>query len=344
MRHENCAAVWPGRIRRRDVIAMLGGAALARPRPASAETVARVPLVGVLSGGSASDSLNGRLLGAFREALAALGWVEGRNLRSAMRWSAGDPDEARAYATELAGLGPDVIFATTQSAVAAVVAATSTIPVVFTTVSDPVGSGLVASLARPGANVTGFMDFDPPMLGKWLQLLKESAPDLRRAALLFDPAGVARGAGLYRDPFRAAAAALSVEPVPAPIHDPAAIEPTLAKVAETPHSGVVVPQDIFSVLHREFVVASVARHRLPAVYSNPIFAPIGGLVCYGVDTADLFRRSAGYVDRILRGAHPADLPVQAPTKFDLVINLKTAKALGITMPQTLLVAADEVIE
>jgi putative ABC transport system substrate-binding protein len=276
------------------------------------------------------------------QGLQELGWSVGRNLRIDVRWSAGNADDTRKYAAELVALAPDVIESTGTPAAAMLVQATRTVPIVFTVVVDPVAAGFVDSLARPGGNVTGFMNSEYAMGAKWLELLKEIAPGTTRAAVLRDAASSV-GIGMFAA-IQTAAPPLGVEVSPVNVLDVGEIERAIAAFARSGNSGLIVTGSPLAVLHRDLIVAVAARHRLPAVYANRLFVTGGGLICYGPDFLDQNRRAAGYVDRILKGEKPADLPVQAPAKFELVINLKTAKALGIDVPQTLLARADEVIE
>jgi putative ABC transport system substrate-binding protein len=329
-------------VRRRDLIVLLGGATVAWPLATRAQQSDRIKRVGVLSGQAASDSEGQARLAAFLQGLQELGWSVGRNLRIDVRWSAGNADDTRKYAAELVALAPDVIESTGTPAAAMLVQATRTVPIVFTVVVDPVAAGFVDSLARPGGNVTGFMNSEYAMGAKWLELLKEIAPGTTRAAVLRDAASSV-GIGMFAA-IQTAAPSLGVEVSPINVLDVGEIERAIAAFARSGNSGLIVTGSPLAVLHRDLIVAVAARHRLPAVYANRLFVTGGGLICYGPDFLDQNRRAAGYVDRILKGEKPADLPVQAPAKFELVINLKTAKALGIDVPQTLLARADEVIE
>jgi len=271
-----------------------------------------------------------------------LGWIEGRNLRIDIRWGGGNADDVRKYAAELVAIGPDVILATASFSTGALLQATRSVPIVFTNVPDPVGAGFVESLARPGGNVTGFMGFEYGMSGKWLELLKEIAPDIKRVAVLRDPA-LPAGIGQL-GAIQAVAPSLRIEVSAVNVRDTSEIEHAIAAFARAANGGLIVTQSALATIHREMIVTLAARHRLPAVYNNRNFVTAGGLVSYGDDLANQDRLAAGYVDRILKGAKPADLPVQAPTKYELVINQKTATALGLTIPPTLLAHADEVIE
>jgi putative tryptophan/tyrosine transport system substrate-binding protein len=326
---------------RRECIAALGGA-VAWPVVARAQQ--RVRRIAVLMAHAESDPEFQAYMGAFREGLQKLGWTEGRNIRIETRWGALDDPEARLRsAKELFALQPDLILTQNTPPTASMLQVTRTIPVVFVIVADPVGSGFVESLARPGGNATGFTVMEPTMAGKWLELLKEIAPHLKRAVFLFNPA-TAPYVDYYLNPFRAAAASLGFEAITAPVHNRSEFEPILAAQARAPNSGLILIPDGFLNVHRVEITSLAARYRLPAVYPWRFFSEIGGLLSYGADQRDEFRLAATYADRILRGAKPSELPVQAPVKFELVINLKTAKALGLNVPDKLHVAADEVIE
>jgi putative ABC transport system substrate-binding protein len=279
---------------------------------------------------------------AFVQGLRQLGWTDGHNVRIDYRWSAGDSDNIRKFASELIALGPDVVMAFTSAAVTALRQATSTIPIVFAVVADPVGAGYVESLARPGGNVTGFAAQEYAVGGKWMELLKEIVPHLRRVAVLRDSA-IAAGPGQF-GALQAVAPSFGVELRPIDLHDPSGIEHGIAAFAKGPNHGLIVTGSPSATLHRNLIITLAARHKLPAIYYERSFADAGGLISYGPDFIDQCRRAAGYVDRILKGERPADLPVQAPTKYELVINLKTAKALGLQIPDKLLALADEVIE
>jgi putative ABC transport system substrate-binding protein len=329
-------------MKRRDFITLLGSAA-AWPLAARAQQPDRVRHVGVLMGIAETNPDGKARITAFRNGLQALGWNEGRNIHIEYRWSAGDTDRAMAFAGELLELTPDVLLATASPPLAALVQKTRTIPIVFLQVSDPVGQGFVQSLARPGGNVTGFANFEFSMMGKWLEFLKEVAPSVNRVVLLFNPDTAPYAENFLRLAV-SAAPSFDVELVASPVHDNVEIEDAVVALARKPGGGVIVIPDTFITVRTDLIVSLSARHRLPAVYPNRLFADSGGLMSYGVENVDLYRRAASYVDRILRGEKPADLPVQQPTKFELVINLKTAKALGLTVPLTLQVGADEVIE
>ena len=278
----------------------------------------------------------------FGQGLALLGWTVGRNVRIDVRWAAGKADDTRKYATELVALAPDVILASGGSIVAPLLQVTRTVPIVFTQVTDPVGAGFVESLARPGGNATGFTNFEYGISGKWLELLKQIAPGVTRAAVLRDPA-IAGGVGQL-GAIQGAAPSFGVEVSPVGVRDAGEIERAVGAFARGSNGGLIVLTTALTLVHRELITTLAARHRLPAVYTDRIFVTGGGLISYGPDRIDQFQRAAGYVDRILRGEKPADLPVQAPTKYELVINLKTAKALGLEVPPTVLARADEVIE
>ena len=326
-------------MRRREFITLLGGAA-AMPRVAYAQQGVR--RVGVLMN-LAEDSAEGQArLAAFLQALQELGWTGGRNVQIDKRWGEGDPDRYRQYAAELINREPDVVLTSGGSAVLALQRATRTVPIVFVTVTDPVGGGLVASLSQPGGNTTGFTQFEFGMSAKWLELLKEIAPDLMRAGVLRAaafPTGIGQFAAI-----QSVAPALQVELRAIDVRDAAEIEHAVTTFAREPKGGLIVTSNPLMTLRRELIIELATKHRLPTIYSSRHFPIGGGLVSYGPDALDQFRRAAGYVDRILKGEKPADLPVQAPTKYELVINLKTAKALGLEITATLLATADEVIE
>jgi putative ABC transport system substrate-binding protein len=317
--------------RRREFVKLLGGTAAAWR-------------IGVLMAFAASDPQGQVRVAAFREGLQKLGWAEGRNIRIDYRWAT--PDDAQLmqrFAKELVALQPYLIFSNNTPTTSALLQQTRAIPIVFAAVSDPVGSGFVASFARPGGNVTGFTNIEPAMAGKWLELLKEIAPRVARVAFLFNPA-TAPYTEYYLSPFKAAAASFAVEAIAAPVRDTSELESPIAAQARAPNGGLVVMTDSFLVIHRSEIASLAARYRLPAVYPYRLFSEVGGLMSYGNDTLDNFRRAAVYVDRILKGEKPSELPVQAPVKFELVINLKTAKALGLDVPLHLQQRADEVIE
>jgi putative tryptophan/tyrosine transport system substrate-binding protein len=299
--------------------------------------------LGVLMGYVESDPEAQARLAVFKHGLAALGWEEGRNLRLDVRWGAGDVQRETAFANELAALQPDVILAHSTPVTAALSRATRTIPIVFVVVSDPVGSGFVQSLPRPGGNITGFINLEASLVEKWLELLKEIAPRTTRVAVMFNPQTAAY-AEYYLKPFHAAAPKLGVTPLTAPVRSDADIETAITELARVPGAGLIAMTDSFMFVHRQAVIALSTRLNVPTIYYASNAAAEGGLISYGVDTPDLFARSASYIDRILRGAKPADLPVQVPTKYELIVNLKTAKALGLDVPPTLIARADQVIE
>ena len=329
-------------MRRREFITLVGGAA-AWPMVARAQQNERVRRIGVLVASPVDDAEWQARLAAFNEGLAQLGWIEGRNVRVDTRWATTNAAEVRKHAGELAALAPDVILAAGASTVGALLQATRTVPIVFSAVVDPVGAGLVNSLARPGGNATGFMSVDYSMGGKWLELLKEIAPGVTRVVVLRDAAS--HGLGQF-GAIQSLAPSLGVEVKPVEMHEAGEIERAVAALARAPNGGLIVTAAGGpATSHRDLIVTLAARHKLPAVYYDRFFVvPADGLVSYGPDRIDLFRRAAGYVDRILKGEKPADLPVQAPTRYETVLNLKTAKALGLAVPPSLLVRADEVIE
>jgi putative tryptophan/tyrosine transport system substrate-binding protein len=328
-------------VKRREFIAIVGGAAV-WPLAARAQQGERMRRIGVLMGLSESDVDVGPRIKALREGLQSLGWVEGRNLHIDFRWAPGNPNLAREYAEELVAMQPDALFGLNTFIALALQRETRTIPIVFVNVAEPIDSGLVASYARPRGNLTGFTNFEPGMVGKWLSLLKEIAPGITRVATIFNPKTTA--ADVFIRGMEAAAPSFGVEPVLRPFQAPREIESAIVGVAQRPDAGLFVLPDVSTAQHRGLIVELAARHRVPAVYPYAYFTKEGGLMSYGIDSVDVFARSAAYLDRILRGAKPADLPVQAPTKFDFVINLKTANGLGLTVPPTLLARADEVIE
>jgi putative tryptophan/tyrosine transport system substrate-binding protein len=330
-------------VRRREFITLFGGASAAWPLAARAQQVERVRRIGVLMGFAESDPTAQSWVAAFQDALAKLGWSEGNNLRIELRWGAADPDKIRTLAKELVDLRPDVIFDQTTPVTDALGRVTQTIPIVFVYVADPVGSGFAASLARPGSNITGFTYLEPTTGGKWVGLLKEIAPRTARVALLFNPA-TTPPLKFYMPSIQAAASSFSVEANTAPVHARDEIEGVIAAQARNPGGGLLVMPDVFNDANRELIIALAASSGVPAIYPRPVFAESGGLIAYGADLAEQFRQAAGYIDRILKGANPGDLPVQQPTKFELAINVKTAKALGLNVPQSMLLLADEVIE
>jgi len=328
---------------RRAFIAGLGSAA-AWPLVARAQQGERVRRIGVLMEPPEDDPEGKLHLSGFMQGLQELGWTEGRNLRIDVRWAAGSFGRTRMFAKELVDLQPDVILARGTPATAAFQRETRTIPIVFVAVGDPVGSGFVAGLPRPGGNITGFGDAEQAISGKWLELLLEIAPGIKRVAIMFNP-DVAPGGGSYYLPaFEAAARSLKVEPIAASVHSDAEIESVMTSLGREPGRGLVVIPDGFVLVHRAPIILLATRNNVPAVYWDNVFARDGGLLGYGPDRVDLFRRSASYVDRILRGEKSSELPVQMPVKFVMAVNLKTAKALGLAVPQSIMLRADEVIE
>jgi putative ABC transport system substrate-binding protein len=310
--------------------------------PFAARAQERVRRIGVLLPAAADDAEFQARFGAFLQGLGQLGWRIGHNVRIDTRWAGGKADDIRRYAAELAALAPDVILADGAGAVGALLQATRTVPIVFPVVGDPVGAGFVDNLARPGGNVTGFMNFEYSIGGKWLELLKQIAPDVTRAAVLRDPTQPS-GTGQF-GAIQTVAPSFRVEVIPVNVRDAGEIERAVAAFAHTPNGGLIVTSSGLTIGHRKLIVALATRHKLPAIYFERFFAREGGLISYGPDITDQYRRAAGYVDRILKGEKPAELPVQAPTKYETVINLKTAKALGINVPPSVLARADEVIE
>jgi putative ABC transport system substrate-binding protein len=329
-------------MRRREFITLLGGAAAGWPLAARAQQSDRIRRIGVLTGLAADDADAQARYAAFVKRLQQLGWTDGRNVRIDARWGAGDADDIRKYAAELAALAPDVILTTGATAVASMLQATRTVPIVFAIVPDPVGAGFVDSLSRPGGNATGFMQFEYSLSAKWLELLKQIAPGVTRAAVLRD-AAITAGIGQFAV-IQSVAPSVGVEVIPINVRDAGEIERAVTAFARSANGGLIVTASALSVVRRDLIITLAARHKLPAVYFQRFFVTGGGLISYGADFIDEMRRAAGYVDRILKGEKPADLPVQAPTKYELVINLKTAKALSLTIPPTLLARADEVIE
>jgi putative tryptophan/tyrosine transport system substrate-binding protein len=328
-------------MRRRRFLGILSGMA-AWPLAAGAQQPERMRRIGVILPATANDPAYQARVGAFLQGLALLGWTDGRNVRIDTRWATTDVTEIRRHAAELAALAPDVILAHAATTVGPLLQATRTVPVVFPAVVDPVGAGFVDSLARPGGNATGFMNYEYSLSGKWLELLKQIAPGLTRVAVIRN-AATASGPGQFAA-VQAMAPSLSVEVTPVNVRDAGEIERAVAAFAHAPNGGLIVTASPLASSHQDLIVALAARHKLPAVYFERLFVAAGGLIAYGPDQIDMYRRAAGYVDRILKGEKPADLPVQAPTKYELAINLKTAKALGLAVPQTLLASADEVIE
>jgi putative ABC transport system substrate-binding protein len=332
------------RLKRRDFITLLGGVVAAWPLAARAQQPEGMRRIGVLMAHAESDPEFKTYVAAFRGGLEKLGWTEGRNIRIDFRWGALDDAETRQRsAKELVALLPDLILTQNTPPTASMLQQTRTIPVVFVVVADPAGSGFVGNLARPGGNATGFTIMEPTIPGKWVELLKEIAPRVNRAAFLFNPATTPYR-DIYLNPFKAAATSFAMEATAAPVHDSSELESVIAAQVREPNGSLIVMPDGFLNVHRAEIVSLAARYHLPAVYPWRFFAELGGLLSYGSDQRDMFRVAATYVDRILKGEKPADLPVQAPTKYELVINLKTAKALGIEVPLFFQQRADEVIE
>jgi putative tryptophan/tyrosine transport system substrate-binding protein len=330
-------------MQRRKFIALAVGAAAAWPLVARAQQGERVRRIGVLAGGLDTDDPRSQPnITAFRQALQQLGLTDGRNVKIDYLWPAGDADKARKYAAELVALAPDIILAIGTANLTSLLQVTRTVPIVFVAVADPVGAGYVDSLSRPGGNATGFVLFDYSLSTKWLELLKQIAPGVTRAAVLRDPA-ITSGIGQW-GAISSAAPSLGIEVSPVNVRDAPEIERGVAAFARSGNGGLIVTGSPLSLVHRDLIITLAARHKLPTVYFVRPFVTDGGLISYGPDLADQFRRAASYIDRILKGEKPADLPVQAPTKYELVINLKTAKALGLTVPSSVLARADEVIE
>jgi putative tryptophan/tyrosine transport system substrate-binding protein len=328
--------------RRKFITLLLGGAAVAWPLAARAQQTERIRRVGVLFVSAPDDADAQTRLAALRRGLQQFGWIEGRNLQIDVRWGAGDPADTRRAATELAALAPDVIVASGSAGAAAVLQATRTVPIVFVIVPDPVGASFVESLAQPGGNATGFMMFEYGLSAKWLELLKEIAPGVTRAAVLRDPA-ITAGIGQFAV-IQSVAPSVGVDVSAINLRDAAEIERAVIAFARRPNGGLILPASALAAVHRNLVVSLAASYKLPAVYISRNFVAGGGLVSYGPDFVDQYRRAAEYVERILKGEKPADLPVQAPTNYELIVNLKTAQALGLEVPTTLLARADEIIE
>jgi putative tryptophan/tyrosine transport system substrate-binding protein len=329
-------------VKRRDVIALFGGAAT-WPLVARAQQPGRMRRVGVLSSLAESDSEAQVWDAAFRKRLVELGWIDGRSIHIDYRWAAGSVDRMRLFARELVDLNPDALVTISTPATAAVQAEARTIPIVFAWVSDPVGSGFVSSLAHPGGNITGFLNIETSVIGKWLSLMREIAPQVSRIGFLYNPQ-TAPYARYYLDTFRAVSATLAIEAIDAPVHSTEEVEALLTKLGGEAGAGLFVMSDTSMVVYRKTIYSLAERYRLPTIYPYRVFAAEGGLLSYGVDVADLLRGAATYIDRILRGEKPSELPVQQPTRFELVINAKTAKTLGLTIPTSMLVAAEEVVE
>ena len=330
-------------MRRRELLALLGGMT-AWPVAARAQQSDRIRRIGVLMVIAADDPLRASYAGALQEGLKSLGWVEGKNIEIEYRWAGADIGRVKQFAKELAAARLDVIIGHTSPATIALMREAPTTPILFVTVTEPLGQGLVKSLAKPGGHVTGFTNFEFSMGGKWIQILKEILPEVKTAKVIFNP-DTAPGAGdIFMRSIDAGAKSLVIEVTPARVHDATTIEAAFSAVSNSQNAGVIVPPDVFLIVNRAKIIELAARYRVPTIYQYDYFIRDGGLVSYGVDVPDLFRRVASYVDRVLNGASPAELPVQAPTKFQLVVNLKTAKALGLTVPPSLLLRADEVIE
>jgi putative ABC transport system substrate-binding protein len=331
-------------MRRREFITLVGGAAASWPFGTEAQQSDRLKRVGVLFVRAQNDPEGQVHPQVFEQEMQKLGWAKDHNVRYDYRWAAGDVERISTFAKEIVDGRPDVIVGHTTAAVAALRRETRTIPVVFIAVTDPIGSGFVTSLSRPGGNVTGFIDLEPSLGSKWVELLKQLVPSLTRLGCIFNPATAAGGGSYYMRSVAAGASSLGVQAVAAPVHNAEEIERVITSLAGDPAGGLVVMPDFFNGIHRSLIISTANNLRVPAVYAYRFFATGGGLASYGVDLTDLFRRGAVYADRVLRGALAADLPVQLPTKFELVINLKTAKDLGLEVPPSLLARADEVIE
>jgi putative ABC transport system substrate-binding protein len=329
-------------MRRREFITLMGGAAAALPLTARAQQPEPMRRIGVLMNRGPDDAEGQTFVAAFQQAMQQLGWSDGRNMRIDVRWGANDVERDRKFAAELVALAPDVILVSRTLSAAALQNVTRTLPIVFAQIADPVGAGLVDTLARPGGNTTGFMNFESSLSGKWLELLKEIVPSLRRATVIRD-SGTPAGIGQF-SAIQGAAQSLGVEVSPVGIHDAGEIERAVAALARSANVGLVVTASASASVQHELIVTLASRYKLPAVYSDRFNVTGGGLVSYGPDRVEQFRRAASYVDRILKGEKPADLPVQAPTKYELIVNLKAAKALGLTIPPSVLARADEVIE
>jgi len=330
-------------MKRRAFITLLGGA-VAWPLTTRGQQLDRTRRIGMLMSASENDTEYQGLLATFGDELRKMGWEQGRNVGIDYRWKAVDEKSRQRLAKELVALQPDLMLGQSTPTTAALLQQTSTIPIVFLSVGDPVGEGFVAGLSRPGRNATGFINMEAPMSGKWVELLKEIAPSVTKVAILFNPATAPRGGSYYFDPFKAAVQSLGLETIAATVHDKSEIESVIAAQAREPNTGLVVMSDVFPLVHRTEITALVARYRLPTVYPYRQFTEVDGLLSYGNDLRDNYRRAATYTDRILRGEQPSELPVQVPVKFELVINLKAAKTIGLEVPPTLLARADEVIE
>ena len=334
-------------MRRRDFMAVLGGAAVPSilwRSAACAQDGGEPRRVGVLSSLGESDPEARSMAASFHRALQEAGWIDGRNVRIEHRWAAGSVERLEAFAKELVGWRANVIVAHTTPSVIALRKETATIPIVFAQISDPIGAGFIANVARPGGNITGFSNFEASIGSKWIELLKETAPGMMRGAILFNPETAPYVGRYYQGPFEAAARSFGVQPSASPVRSDVEIASALAALQGEPPGGLIVMPDTFNIVHRQQIIELAARHRVPAIYPYGFAVREGGLISYGVDPVDLFRRAAGYVDRTLKGAKAAELPMQAPVKFELLINLKTANALALKIPQTLLATADDVIE
>jgi putative ABC transport system substrate-binding protein len=331
-------------MKRREFMTLLGGAAVAWPLAARAQQTEKLRRIGVLSNISESDPEAQSMAAALHAGLRELGWVDGRNLHVDHRWGAGNPERIVTFAKELVALKPEMIVGHTTPSVIALRKQTDLIPIVFVQVSDPVGTGFISNLARPGGNITGFTNFESSMVGKWVELLKEMAPGMSRIAFLFNPETAPYVTRYYQQSLEASARLLGLQPASLPVHEAREIESEITAFGREPGGGFIIMPDSFNIVHRNRILALAAQYRLPAISPYRFAVEEGGLMAYGVEQVDLFRRAAAYVDRILKGEKPAELPVQAPTKFELVVNLKTAKALGLAVPATLLTSADQVIE
>jgi putative ABC transport system substrate-binding protein len=332
-------------MKRRELLTLLGGAAVTWPLRTRAQQSGRVRRIGVLLGNAEGDTQAVAGLAAFKTGLQELGWIDGRNIQIDYRFAAADVDRMQTLAKELVVLQPDLIMGQTTPVIAALQRETKTIPIVFIIVSDPVGSGFVASLPHPGGNITGFINIEASLSGKWIEMLKEIVPRCTHAAFLFNPE-TAPYFAFYERPFDASARSSGIEPIATPVHTAADIERVFESLGGRPDTGLVLPLDVFTGMKTNLalITSLAARYHVPTIYPYRYMVAAGGLISYGIDNTDLYRRAPTYIDRILKGAKPADLPVQLPTKFELAINLKTAKALGIDIPATLLGRADEVIE
>jgi len=330
-------------VRRRAFIALLGGAAAAASGSARAQQD-RVRRIGVLMGYAEADSDTQARMAAFRNGLDQLGWKDGRNIQITFRFGVGEMDRVREFAKQLIDLNPDVIVCETTPTLKVLAQQTATLPIVFVSVADPVNNGYVADLAHPGGHITGFTNFEATMGGKWIELLKKIAPATTRIGVIFNPDTAPGGGGFFVKSVEASAPSLAAKVISCPVHSDAEIESAIIDLGHEPGGGLIVMLDVFTAVHRPTIISQALANRVPTIFPWRFGATDGGLVSYGVDVADLHRRAAAYVDRILKGTKPADLPVQQPTKFELVINLKTAKALGIEVSPTLLATADEIIE